>query len=247
MSYWPQKYGDPETVENIDYEKVEPPYFEKYFSQDASSPNVSRQLSPDEQPYFEKYFEPVSKLKKGLGHNKKTSTESRSGYEQYVERPAQIAGSAAVQGVKALPRTVFDLSEALLRAVGGKPNEGDIAQFKNIFPSFEEFTKRQEGIAIPENSFEKGVQKFGRFAGETASTFGLGGVRGAVGLGGAAAGAQTAEEIDANLPGSIALTLAGDIVARRATGIAEMTYKALTNPKSALANSFMFKKSHLRR
>lgn len=226
MSYWPQKYGDPETVENIDYEKTTPPAYAKYFEDTSNPVNVSKQSSPEEQPSYAKYF------------------KEEPGTLEKIANKIKIPIQAATKGLIALPHTLGEISQ-FVNEKTGLPLGGVAGSLKDFFPSYQSLIEKAKELGIhiePEGFLEKGLEKVGRFGGEAPAFGGLGGLRGAAGIIGAGFGSQAAEELNANLPGSVALTIAGDIAARRLSGGTVNAYRAFTDPKKAFAESFMFKR-----
>ncbi len=230
MSYEPKRYQyrDEGEEDFRDYEKVKPSSFRDYIASLAKGTKVSPQQTPAQQvnePTFAKRAEekPVSTFRDYIAKlpQKEPSTaqgiEEPNLYSKYVERPAQIVGGGAAAGVRAAPRTTYDVAKFLLGlgpgsgVLGGKLLEGleqleknAPEQFKNLlanlFPSYEEVRERQqlEGAPKPEGAIENFLEKAGRFAGESVIPLARGGnrLRQAGGIAGAAAGAQAGEELD---------------------------------------------------
>jgi hypothetical protein len=182
---------------------------------------------------------------------RKPKREDGGLYEEFIERPGQIMGQAVAAGFRALPRTAYDLTKTLVGALGGNLSKQEEFE-KNApewlkksaseaFPTYEEVREKQKDlktlsgkkIAQPEGSFEKGLEKFGRFVGEAPSLGGVGGVKGLLSLGGLAAGIQIGEE--SNL-GPIGQLVTGAIGAATPAGVGRL-FKAVISPKKNLAKA----------
>lgn len=184
----------------------------------------------------------------------KKPEEKRGAYETYVERPGQIAAQSAVAGLRAIPRTGLDLIKSVVTAAGGDISKLEEAQknapdwLKNFaskaFPSYEEVRadqakqkayKSEKPLAQPEGAIERGVEKFGRFIGEAPAFGGVGGIKGAVSLGGLATGIQIGEEAEMGPIGQLALGVAGSVIPSGAASLAKTGAKAISSPKQTLA------------
>jgi len=187
-----------------------------------------------------------------------TKAPKRGLYEEFVERPGQIAGQAAVAGARALPRTAFDLLKTVVSATGGDISKLEKAQKESpewlrsvaskAFPTYEEVRKGQEGqktftedklLAQPETSVERGIEKFGRFIGEAPAFGGVGGARGLASLGGLATGVQLAEESELGPVGQILSGVAGAFIPGAALGSLKGVAKAITASKKAIAKGIV--------
>lgn len=155
--------------------------------------------------------------------------EERNAIDKYLIRPKDIAVQGAIHGARSLPRTAFELLKAGSSKLGADTSKLEEFQenqpewvkkaAKAVFPTFEQ-SQEQFGKfnTNPESAIEKGIQKAGRFAGESVFTGGLGGLRGASGIAGAATGAQVGEELNLNPWAQAALTLTGGIAGAKASG-----------------------------
>lgn len=177
----------------------------------------------------------------------------RGAYEKYVERPGQIVGQAAVAGAKSLPNTAYNLLKTVVEKTGGDLSKLQEAEknapdwlkdfAKNHLRSYEEVREEQgktgkqygskKSLAQPEGAVEKGLEKFGRFVGESPAFGGVGGARGLASLGGLAAGVQVGEE--ANL-GPMGQLLTGAVGALAPGGI-KSAVKGISSPKKGLAQA----------
>jgi len=207
--------------------------FEKARKEGYSDKEIFEYLQSDE-----KYSSKIKKAKSEgysdedissfLSKSPEKEKPQRPFYEQYIERPTQVLGQSAAAGLRSLPRSAFDLLKAGVQGAGGDISKLEEAQANapqwlkdtasETFPSYEEMRQRQiqEGGAQAEGPFEKGIEKLGRFAGEAPYFGGIGGIRGAAGIVGAAAGAQAGEEMDLNPLGQAALTLTGSFLGHTA-------------------------------
>lgn len=168
-------------------------------------------------------------------------------YKKYVEEPAQILGGNIVAGARAIPRTGFEFLKSIVSATGGDLSKLEEAQesapewLKKFgsaaFPTFEEQRERhmQEGAPQEDTFLKKWLGKFGRFIGEAPAFGGLGGVKGAAALAGAAGGLQVAEDEDFGPLGQLASGALGALAPAAITGAAKGVSKAIASPKEALA------------
>ena len=202
----------------------------------ANFPKSFKPIEEEQQPKFPASFKP-----------------EQGAYEKYVQRPGQIAGQAAVAGFKSLPRTGYDLLKTVVSATGGDLSKLEQAEqnapewlksfAKKAFPSYEEVRDQQKEkgkqygsekpLAQPEGAVEKGIEKFGRFLGESPAFGGVGGAKGLASLGGLSAGVQVGEE--ANL-GPIGQLVTGTIGALAPGGI-KSAVKGITSSKHGLAKA----------
>lgn len=175
----------------------------------------------------------------------------RSANETYVKRPGQIAVQSAAAGLRALPRTGYDLLKGVVSATGGDLSKLEQAEKdapdwlkkfgSSAFPTYEEVREEQKKngkefgtdkpLAQPEGAIERGVEKFGRFIGESPAFGGVGGARGVASLGGLAAGTQLGEEAQL---GPLGQLLTGTVGALLPGGI-RTAAKAIASPKQTLA------------
>jgi len=156
--------------------------------------------------------------------------QNRTPLEKYVQRPTEVALTSTASGFKAIPRTGFDLLKTIVQKTGG--NIQDLEKFQQespewlkkvastVFPTFEESQKKyqEKGFAKPESAIEKGIEKAGRFLGESPAVGGIGGIPGAVGLAGAAVGSQVAEELELPPLANAALTLGTSLIGHKVGG-----------------------------
>lgn len=192
-----------------------PSSYDKYFG----TPSEEKQKKPSS---YDKYF---------------AQKEETAPYEKYVERPAQIVGSSAAAGVRALPRTIYETAKEL-GSLGGPLGSALISGLEKgeevvpenvksvlgqIFPRYEEVRQRQqqEGSPTPEGSFEGFLEKGGRFVGESALPLVRGGqkVRQLASIAGAAGGAQIGEDLDLHPFAQAALTMGGGLLGHAGAGI----------------------------
>lgn len=177
--------------------------------------------------------------------------EKRGAYETFVERPGQIATQAAVAGLKALPRTGYDLLKSVVSATGGNLSnleeaEKNAPQFlkdfaKDNLRTYEEIREEQKktgkefqsekALAQPEGATERGIEKFGRFIGEAPAFGGVGGARGVAALGGLAGGLQLGEETNLGPMGQLVTGVLGSFV----PGGAKAAFKSITSPRQTIA------------
>lgn len=182
---------------------------------------------------------------------RKEKQPERGAYETLVERPGQIIGQSAVAGLRALPRTAYDLLKTGVSALGGdiskleesEKNAPDLLKkaASILTPSYEEVRKGQKdkktyfdkkkSLAQPEGAIERGLEKFGRFVGEAPAFGGIGGARGLASLGGLAAGVQFGEESEL---GPIGQLVTGAVGALTPGGV-KGAVKAIASPKKTLA------------
>lgn len=194
-------------------------YMKSVSSQEKSS-------TPESKSGFRQYIEKTQ-----------ISPDEDSWYSKYVERPVQITGQSASAGLRALPKTTYDVAKFLGSAVPGPSNyivqalekleENSPEKFRelmsSIFPSYENVRERQfsEGAPKPEGAIEGFLEKAGRFAGESAIPLVRGGqkLRQLAGIAGAAGGAQAGEEMGLNPLAQAALTMGGALLGHAGSGI----------------------------
>lgn len=156
---------------------------------------------------------------------KSPEKKEHSLYQKIVGRPADLIAEGIYSGFRSLPRTAFDITKTLASKIGVDTSTLEELQenapqwLKDVgsgfFPTYEE---AREGGIVPENAIEKGLEKAGRFAGESVLLGGIGGARGVAGIAGAATGAQIGEELDLNPYAQAGLTLLGGFGGAKATG-----------------------------
>jgi len=175
----------------------------------------------------------------------------RGAYETFVERPGQIVGQSAVAGLKALPRTAYDLLKTVVEKTGGDLSKLQEAEknapewlkdfAKDHLRTYEEIREEQartgkqygsdKSLAQPEGATERALEKFGRFLGESPALGGVGGARGVASLAGLAGGMQVGEE---SKLGPLGQFITGGIGALTPGGIRGLG-RAIASPRQTVA------------
>jgi len=158
-----------------------------------------------------------------------TAYETLQGINQILPGPVQSQLVNAIDPILKLIQNV-------------NPDKAEYLRQKYT-PTFEEAYHKTE-LPQPKGTFQEIVQKGGRMIPEAYAMGGskaIGGAKGLLGMFGAATGMEAAEKY--NLPGwaGAGTALAGDLAARKFSGLRNATYRMFSNPSDYLANSFLFR------
>lgn len=170
-------------------------------------------------------------------------------FNKTIERPVEIAAQSAAAGLRSLPRTGYDFFKTAVKRLGGSTFLLEAAEenapewLKNItkeaFPTYEEVseeTHRQNPkLARPEGSIEKGIEKFGRFVGESPAFGGINGPRNLMSLVGLSAGMQLGEDQNLGPVGQFMTGAAGALLPGGIEGLAKGAVNAVKSPTKTLA------------
>jgi len=236
-----QGYSDDEIFGFLEKSPTYSPKIAKAREQGYSNEEITKFLGSNEQKSQQGQIE------------QNQPVEESSIFEKVMEVPkafvrkADVFGTNAAAGLRAIPRTGFDLLTTIVGATGGDLSKLEEAQanapewLKNFassaFPTFEEQKKKyqEDGSPVEEGFVENVLAKAGRFVGEAPAFGGVGGAKGLASIGGMAVGSQIAEDQDLGPVASIALGVGGALAPSSIASASRGIKNIVSKPKETLA------------